>query len=67
MRVTLSPREQVTINFLESDGEIVVEFNEKHISVYTDWPDSSGRQGTIYYEKFGENPKLTCSENSGIE
>ena len=52
MKIVLSPGEKIAVEFAESDGSIVVEFNETDISVVTAWPDTTGRVGTIYQEKF---------------
>ena len=52
MKVVLHPGESVDVEFFESDGSIIVAFNESDISVSTDWPDTEGRKGVIYQEKF---------------
>lgn len=52
MKVILQPGEKVEVEFSESDGSIVVEFNHTDISVLTAWPDTAGRVGVIYQEKF---------------
>lgn len=48
----------VDANGLENDGEIFVEFTETNIRVFTDWPDSSGREGVLYDEDFGPDPDI---------
>lgn len=52
MKVELEPGESVTITFKDSDGDLTIAFNEESITVKTDWPDSTNRQGIIYEEKF---------------
>lgn len=56
MKIELTPGERISVTFKEADGEIVVEFNEDNISVHADMADTSGRQGEIYREEFGELP-----------
>jgi hypothetical protein len=51
-KVELEPGEQVTVTFKDSDGEITVEFREDALLVTADLPDSSGREGVIYEERF---------------
>ena len=57
MKVILKPGETVSICFAddedcEIDREIGVLFNDGAISIYTEWPDSSGIKELIYQEKF---------------
>jgi len=53
--VVLRPGESVEIQFFEADGEITVEYGEDAVRVRTEWPDSSGREGVIYEELFGDS------------
>ena len=57
MQLELAPSEKITVTFQGSDGNITVGFDEKRIFVETDWPDTDGRTGTLYEEKFGDPPK----------
>lgn len=65
MIVMLKPGERVQIQFLESDGELVVEFDvdgDGHLRVLADLPDSSGREGVIYDEDFSRTPLEAMEE-----
>lgn len=55
MKILLSPGEKVEIKFAETDGviEVAFAFNEDSIRVTADMPDSTGRVGVIYEERFG--------------
>lgn len=53
MKIVLSTGETAEVHFDDSDGEVCVEFAEDAIRVSTDWPDTSGRTGIIYEERFG--------------
>lgn len=57
MQLELAPGEKITVTFLGSDGDIIVGFDKKRIFVETLWPDTTGRTGTLYEEKFGDPPK----------
>lgn len=37
----------------ESDGEITVKYDDDELSVHVDMPDTDGRVGKIYSERFG--------------
>ena len=54
MIVTLKPGENVKVEFADSDGSVKVAFNEKDVTVTAGMPDSDGRIGIIYQERFGE-------------
>jgi hypothetical protein len=53
MKVILHEGEKVEVEFAESDGQITVEFNPTDLIVKADMPDTDGRTGIIYQEKFG--------------
>lgn len=55
--VQLSPGQTLEVGFVDetghqTDGAITIEFGRKILSVYADMPDSNGREGVIYAEKF---------------
>ena len=52
MKIVLKPEEKIEIEFADSDGNIIVEFNADSIRVKSDWPDSENRVGIIYEEIF---------------
>jgi len=69
MRVMIAPEQTLTILLCEKDGtlidgELTVEFGPKALIVRTDWPDSSGRTGVIYEERFAKRSKLTARDYS---
>jgi hypothetical protein len=54
MIVVLKPGESVSIQFAESDGELIVNFAEDRITVDAgEWYDAQGREGIVYEEIFG--------------
>lgn len=64
MKVVLKPGEKVEVTFDGTDGEIEVAFSQRAISVRADAPDSDGRDGLIYEERFDlgdtADVKVTC-------
>lgn len=57
MQIVLRQGEKVEVTFADTDGIITVDYDynrENKLTVTTDLPDSSGRQGEIYCENFGE-------------
>lgn len=61
MRIMLRPGETLTVGFADEndqdvDGTIEIEFGAEVLIVRTEWPDSTGREGVIYEERFGEDP-----------
>ncbi len=65
MYIILHPGERLSVQFHETDGEIVVDYDskgDKKLTVETDWPDTQGRAGVIYCEDF--NAPL---ENAPVE
>ncbi len=57
MKIELKPGERITVTLEGTDGEIEVAFNESDVRVTTDLPDSSGREGIIYQECFGDGDR----------
>jgi hypothetical protein len=58
MYVTLEPGDKLTIQFHQTDGEIIVQYDHKNdntLTVEADLPDDTGRNGVIYKESFGSN------------
>lgn len=61
MRIMLKPGETLIVGFTDEnehdgDGTIVIEFEDETLRVSADMPDSSGREGVIYEEWFGDVP-----------
>lgn len=64
MIVVLKPGESIRINFAESDGEIIVTFQEDRITVDAgEWYDSTGREGIVYEEIFGHGISDKIAKN----
>ena len=56
--VTVPQGEAVHVRLAETDGEFTISYGAPHLGVDTllihaDMPDSSGREGIIYEEKYG--------------
>lgn len=62
MKIILKPNESIEIGFEDSDGTINVTFGEDEISIESDLPDSDGKQGKIYSERFVENFNKAIAE-----
>jgi len=58
MKITLQKGETIEVCFADSDGQIDVKFGKNKITVKTDLPDTEGRVGTIYEEKFGKHSHI---------
>lgn len=54
MMIELSPGESVTVTLKDTDGEFVIEYGERVLSVTSELPDSDGREGVIYSERFAD-------------
>lgn len=57
MKIVLKPGEKLEIALADDsgediDGSIIVDFQFNELKITTDWPDSDGRVGTIYSERF---------------
>lgn len=55
MYTILMPGEQLSVQFHESDGDIIVAFDQDAVRVKTDWSDSQGRgtkENPLLYEAF---------------
>jgi hypothetical protein len=58
IRINLPPGTALSVGTLdengnENDGEIIVEHDPKAITVRTEWPDDSGREGELYRVAYG--------------
>ena len=63
MRIMLKPGETLTVGFADEndddgDGVITIEFGAEVLTVCADLPDTTGRQGVIYEERFGDDHDL---------
>lgn len=65
MLITLSPNETITVQFQDTDGEIVVGFEENRLFVQASMADLHGRDGIIYEERFNED--LTSNKEQEID
>jgi hypothetical protein len=54
MKVELKMGERVVVNLEGTDGEFVISYGRRVLQVTADLPDTSGRKGVIYAEKFGQ-------------
>lgn len=66
MKILLKPGDVLTIEIEETDGQFIIKFNEDEISVHANMPDSDGRDGKIYSERFGNiftNARLLSFDN----
>ncbi len=57
MRITMRPGETLRIDFGvnsldDCDGSFTVAFTPESITIEAEYPDSQGREGVIYEEKF---------------
>lgn len=66
--VLLDQFQSVSVRLDGTDGEFTITYAGEELKVEADLPDSSGRQGVIYSEKFGSSPsKLDDSEDEPID
>lgn len=66
MKIILKRGERVEIELADADGKFVVSYGTKELRVTTDFPDSTGRTGIIYNEKFAsEADKLRVEAEEG--
>lgn len=74
MKIQLKQGEAVTIVLEDADGEFVVEYGKAVLSITADLPDTDGRVGEIYAERFalesdfqriadGESPNRGIAED----
>lgn len=54
MQIVLKKGEQISVVLEDTDGEFIIEYGEESLTVVSDLPDSSGREGEIYREDFME-------------
>lgn len=52
MKVVLRPGERVEIELADTDGRFVVAYGRATLRVTSDLPDTKGRKGVIYEERF---------------
>ena len=60
MRVEIKQGESLTVCLADTDGEFVIKYGKNKLTVKSDLPDSSGREGTIYSENFGDSFDKRC-------
>lgn len=59
MIVQLEPGDTLIVQLKDTDGEFVIEYRDEAIRITTDYPDSDGREGVIYEERFAaEHSKI---------
>jgi hypothetical protein len=56
VHVILEPGDRLVVEFVETDGNFEVAYDEKGIEVSASLPDARGRQGVIYKEEFAADP-----------
>lgn len=57
VKIKLSPNESVQIELDGADGKFQFTYGKKQVSVFAEMPDTKGRKGTIYLERFNDpNP-----------
>lgn len=54
MELVLAPGDKIRVTLKDTDGEFVLEYGKTSLKITTDFPDSNGRKGIIYEEKFGK-------------
>lgn len=59
MRIMLKPGETLIVGFADEndgdgDGTIEIEFGDEVLIVRADMPDTTGREGVIYEERFAD-------------
>lgn len=52
--LVLSPGEEIKITLEDTDGFFIIKYGEEALTVESDFPDSTGRVGIIYEEKYGK-------------
>jgi len=53
MKVTIAKGESLIVNLEGTDGEFIITYGQSVLSVTADLPDTDGREGVIYSERFG--------------
>ena len=52
---------------VEGDGNFLIEFTERELRITADMPDSDGRVGVIYNEKFAEAFEALRDEDNSVD
>lgn len=55
IEVVLAPGDQLKVTLKDTDGVFTLEYGKNAVRIKSDLPDTNGRRGTIYEEKFGAN------------
>lgn len=53
-KITLKQGDRLEVCLDGTDGEFVIEYGDSALTVTADLPDSDGREGVIYSERFGD-------------
>ena len=61
MKIELSPGELLMVTLQGTDGMFTIEFGERELTVSVDLPDTEGREGVIYSERFMEEHEKRLS------
>lgn len=58
MKVVLSPGDTLTVELEDTDGQFQISYGPTALTVTSDLPDTSGRTGTIYEERYATPGEL---------
>lgn len=64
MNIEIGKGDNLRVTLKDSDGGFNVLFSSKAVQILADLPDSEGREGLIYNEKFGGEKQKPFQENS---
>jgi hypothetical protein len=53
MRIELNRGQQLVVGLADTDGEFIITYGPRNLTIESDLPDTSGREGVIYDENFG--------------
>jgi hypothetical protein len=56
MELMLTPGDKIKVTLKDTDGEFTLEYAKNAVRITSDLPDTNGRKGVIYEEKFGKVP-----------
>lgn len=68
MVINLSPGDELTVQFLDTDGEFRIHFDTKTypdaviVEETAGFPDKRGRKGVLYREDFPDPPEETIND-----
>ena len=65
VRVTLMEGTQIKVDLHETDGEFDLIWDKTGIRVEANLPDPAGREGVIYYERFGSEDHVAGLDQDG--